>query len=128
MGIERTLIDVLERFPVLKQAQVRVVLCAIKLFGYDIWHLPRQFQCAVHRVRKVLPERGEQQWAIVTHPKVAGALDKVVDAVLARLECVRRIEVLVSEPLVVTRALRAHRGCVELDAEEKINGGLFVRI
>jgi hypothetical protein len=77
----------------------------------------------------VLPDRGEEQRPIVAHPKVARALDKVVDAVLARLERVRRVEVLVSEPLVVARTLRAARQRrVGLDAQKEIDGGLLVGI
>lgn len=86
-------------------------------YGGAARDVPRQFQRAVHRVRKVFPEGREEQRAIVAHPKVARALDKVVDAVSTRLERVGRVEVLVSEPLVVSRTLRAAcQTCVGLDA------------
>ena len=70
-----------------------------------------------------------EQQAIVAHPKVARALDKVVDAVPTCLERVGRVQVLVSEPLVVPRTLRAARqGRVGLDAYEEIDGSLLVGI
>lgn len=49
-------------------------------------YLPWKLERAVHRVGKVLPERGEQQRAVIAHPKVARAFYKVADALLARLE------------------------------------------
>ena len=58
---------------------------------YVNYYLPRQFECAVHRVGKVFPERGEQQGTVIAHPKVARGLYKVVDALLARLERVRGV-------------------------------------
>ena len=77
----------------------------------------------------MFPEVREEQGPIVAHPKLARALDKVVDAVSTGLERVGRVEVLVSEPLVVSGTLRAaHQSCVGLDAQEEIDGGLLVGI
>jgi hypothetical protein len=49
-------------------------------------YLPWKLERAVHRIGKMLPERCEQQWAVIAHPKVARAFYKLADALLARLE------------------------------------------
>ena len=54
--------------------------------GCYYYYLPWKLERAVHRVGKVLPERGEQQRAVIAHPKVARAFYKVTDTLLARLE------------------------------------------
>ena len=56
------------------------------MYGWLNGYLPRELERAVHRVGKVLPERCEQQRAVIAHPKIARALDKLIDALLARLE------------------------------------------
>ena len=88
MGVERALVDVLECLSVDLRRKSGGQLCTVNRY---CCYLPREFECAVHRVGKVLPERGEQQRAVIAHPKVARALDKVNDALLARLECVRGV-------------------------------------
>ena len=82
--------------------------------------LARQFQRAVHRIRKVLPQRGEQERPVVFDPKVAFArVDVLGEPLVAFFEDVRLLEVFLCEPVLVPSADRGvSLNPVALDAKE----------
>lgn len=78
----------------------------------------------------MLPERGEQERPVVFDPKVAFArVDVLGEPLIAFVEDVRLLEVFLGEPVLVPSAdRRVSLNPVALDAEEEVDGGLFVRV
>jgi hypothetical protein len=62
---------------------------------------PGKLESAIHRVCEMLAERSEQKWPIVFGPKVAFALNCVVDPPLAHVENVGWLKVLFVEPVLI---------------------------
>lgn len=78
----------------------------------------------------MLPERGEQERPVVLDPKVAFArVDVLGEPLVAFFEGVRLVEVFLGEPVLVPSADRGMSlNPVALDAEEEVDGGLFVGV
>ena len=78
----------------------------------------------------MLPERGEQEWSVIFHPKFAFArVDVLGEPVLAFFEDVRLLEVFLREPVLVSPAdPGVSLDPVALDAKEEVDGGLFVGV
>ena len=89
------------------------------------WELER----AVHRVREVLAEGGEEERAVVLDPEVAALVDEVVEGLLAASKVVGGFEVFFVVPGAVAAAYgRFGDDAFALNAEEEVDGCLLVRI
>ena len=90
---------------------------------------PRELQRAVHGVHEVLPQRGEQQRAVVLHPEVSALAHELLDAALTFVQLVRRLKVLGVIPVAIRPSLDGLcDGAVVLNPEEEVDGCLFIGV
>jgi hypothetical protein len=77
----------------------------------------------------MLSERSEKQRPVILNPKIPLVLDEITKTVVTFIQGVRLCQVFVVEPLLVASAYGGFGDrAFALDAEEEVDGGLFVGI
>lgn len=90
---------------------------------------PRQFESTVHAIHEMFPQRREEQRPVVLHPVVSTGMHEPLNVLLAFVQAERRFQVRWVVPISVSTARdRMRNRSIILNAQEKVDGGLFVRI
>jgi hypothetical protein len=77
----------------------------------------------------MLAQRCEQQRPVILNPEVTLVLHKIAQAFVAIFQLIRRLEVLLMEPLLVSAPdRRMVDGSLAVYSKKEVNGSLLVRI
>lgn len=122
LRLKRTMVHILSRLPIYPNHYQ-----LSQTSKSQIPYAPRQLQRTVHRIRKMLPKRREQQRPIILRPKVAFTLNELPQTLVAFIHHIRRLQVLRVEPLAIARPdRRVDNGALGVDAQEEVDSGLLV--